>query len=277
MKKVIFGSLLALVATIGVVSCEKEEVYKNQDSVESESISKKFDFIGEEHNKGLDQIFNEVKKQKKLDKSFIRNEKKLNDLAVNTLKKYYSKNESLVVNNYTEKLITDCFNKADLSHLKSSEDEISLEDVYSKLSEDCISILEELNLISLNNESDIDVLIDQIIILENNALDVLEDEKELQLFLASTSVAKSTLTYWSENLDKWIELFGENQAHDKADPYYKTIAKSDVRGAIVGAGAAVYANVVIGAGQVAYGTAIAGASAGFSAEAAIEIFIDWLW
>ncbi|MGY4536267.1 hypothetical protein ACVW0P_000674 [Mucilaginibacter sp. UYNi724] len=112
-------------------------------------------------------------------------------------------------------------------------------------------------------------------------------ENELPLILVSTSIAKNTVEYWHDNIDKWNALLNDsklstqslkNNVDQAGGPGFswKSVGATDVA---TGAGAAVttwWLNVAGGpmSGQIAYGTAIASAAAGGSVANAIYQLIN---
>ena len=113
----------------------------------------------------------------------------------------------------------------------------------------------------------------QIIALEASAKTTLSED-ELPVILVSTSIAKSTIVYWHDNLDKWVSLLntGSNVSTQSlktnvADPGFswRNVGASDVAGGAAGAVTAWWLNIAAGPGQLAYGAAIGSAAAGASA------------
>ncbi len=219
-----------------------------------------FKFVGEEHNNGLVYIFDNLKllNQNNGDKSTLESV----DLTI-LIKKFAiefieSKNSTNIVNLETKKGIDLIHRIKTENQSKSSNTELNLypDSLKANFSTDLIILLDELDIVMKNENTDLSEAIEAIEKIEKKESIAKLSDMEKMIIFTSCSMAKSSLSYWSENYDKWKTLFGNNQK--KWWPDWKEIGLSDAGGAVLGAthlaisgtGAAMLAGGPAGDGQV---------------------------
>ena len=267
-------SILTLfITSLIFISCSNDN---NEIDNMSENLLSRVDLnkIGEEHNKGLDYVLNQIKNENK--KSFSR--RNINDF-------------NSLINEYSIKY-------AELKGLSTEESQlITIHDINiqfsARLSENN-EFSDELNsfLVQLESLSDSDKddwklsnYLTFLIDLETQAQNSSLSDDEKFIFLSGTSVAKHSLEYWSENVDEWADLF-ENENGNRTmsaqgfwDRFnWGAIGISDAGGAVSsaaglalsGTGAAMVAGGPagwIGIGLVVGASAIISSGTAFAAQA----------
>jgi len=173
-----------------------------------------YDQIGIEHNKGLDYVFESLKKQKQDGinpdelKTYLNivessSEEYINGSSYNVsaeqkviIKKGIS-NKSQAIKNYST------------ARIKSSDyiyNQI-LGDTDSLLIDNQRSSIKEILTVVVDQNLELEETLAQLSTIEKNASDKF-DESELPVILSVISVAKYSVTYWNENGDKWAQEFG---------------------------------------------------------------------
>ncbi len=263
-------NILKIVFIITFFSCKNEKVIEKSEKLVT---VKNIEFVGIEHNKMLDEIFNYLKKQNYVkNRNSITHVKALENFMINKIKSNikYSKESNDVAVKYTKNL----FNQFQYRNKLSNNNHLEL----SKIEKYYIKKLNQILSVDLKNPSVITKIKELERVIEK---DVQLDNKKLITLLSATSTAKYSYKYWSENSNKWIRLSSKRykkkpQVNSKTDPG-SDIVKADVGGAIGGASGAFAVNIIPGAGQVGYGGAIVGGAVAGSVGTAVVKFLDWVF
>lgn len=265
MKQISKLLLGLLVTMILFQSCEKDE-----NSLSTDINAKQLEFVGVEHNKMLNEVYEFIKNEnidKKTGKLKIENFL-ISKINSNT---EYSNQSNKIGIDYTKDVFSRKINLNSSLKLSSKKSSNSLADNY-------IDRLDQiLTNIDFNDNSVLMTInsIEQEIEQDEN----LTDENKITL-LSATQVSRYSYNYWSENWDNWLALVDVNKSsfNKRTKSAGGNIVKGDVAGAIGGAAGAWAVNVIPGAGQVAYGGAIIGAGvAGSVGVAVYELFDYFGW
>ncbi len=280
--------MLLLFSLIGFWGCEG---YDNIDIPNYEIYQK----IGIEHNNGLDYVFEELKKSdvSKIGLKSANLSEDIFEIAQNATKDFIAKTFDLSDENLSlvNLQIAKAFDKTSKNevNLKSANAHLYESKTEALLTDTQINFLDELNAIMSDNDHDLKSLQKRIISIENRAVNNLVEE-EYAVILAATSVAKYTLEYWSENLDKWSVLLSGNTATLQTMPRlksgnaeseeddnfsWKEVGKADVGGAVAAAAGSGVGYLVAG-GPVGW-KAWAGIVAGGAAAGSVGDAIEQLW
>lgn len=235
LKGKIILATLTILGIVAFIACQKEtniiENTKQTLTVED------FKFVGVEHNNGLDYIFDNLKLLNQNDG----NKSTIESIDITILIKKYaseyieSKNSNSIVNFETKKGIDLIHRIKTENQLKFANSELNLypDSLKANYSTGLIILLDELDIVMKNENTDLLEAIRAIEKIENNeSIDNLSDMEKMIIF-TSCSMAKSSLSYWNENYDKWKYLFGNNQKSWWPD--WKEIGLSDAGGAVIGA------------------------------------------
>lgn len=253
LKKSILAVLaikLMIVSLIVLNSCKKENVINKDNLYVSEADQKlinQYNESGDLHNLGLDQIFNSVA----LDTG--RNSNNLDTLirfySLSYLEKTFSQKNFEFYESQYNVYSNDVFftDKRDKSLDNSIEE--TVESNKNNISDNLENYFYDLDsLFEIENITPKE-LIKNILFLESKAIHLLKN-KDLSVFMNTTSIAKGSLNYWIENFDKWQELsskrtekVNDNKSKPKSkpkpyvDPYkdIKAVAAADAVGALEGA------------------------------------------
>ena len=248
MKKIVKLILPMFMVGLIIYSCTKENEINDIQTIDYEKI-------GKEHNLGLDFIFNELKNKKISIDSKGNN---FENLMIETKKSSTSFVEySELTSNLNSKNIINIFNEYDKLAVKdikyrrkgtksNSNPIIEMKDQV-ELTAFQIKFFDQLDNVISNLDLGLDLTIEKINEIEKNIL--LECPKGEQfLLLSSTSIAKNSLTYWNNNLEKWLNLLNEdpkNKTFSKTVTFskndwgwfsdtLKSMGKSDVVGGVIG-------------------------------------------
>ena len=284
MKKLIYGRLFFTLVGMIIVGCQKENTIQpnGRTNTSSESLSSYLKVAGEEHNRGLDYVYEQLKAEKVNLKS-IRNDKStVLRLSKNYTKQFLEKSEVTFV----KQNIENTTKEMDISFALVSKKENSssmrkngeTNKLWSYTIEDSLSFKQKELLTMLSNAVDDNSLDLQQI------LKVFEDVKiraktecsqeEYYVILAAIEIGKSSLTYWFNNHDKWIDLANEGQARQMATSFnWREVGKVDVAS---GVGAAAATGVVALFGPVGWGV-FAGATLGGAVGGSVTDIILQLW
>lgn len=247
----------------------------NEEKLNETSLSNvDVNFIGTLHNKGLDFVFNKIKKENK--NSFSK--KSISDfsLLVNQYLKEYVIENGLSQND--SKLILFYDNTIDiLSKTTEKENLMSNNSFSSELQ----NLLDALNDLSVSNKDnwEINDYLTYISDLENQANSSGLSDEEKFIFYTGTSVAKNSLKYWNDNITEWSQLFETTKGYKMSSKGFwdsfnwGAIGISDAAGAVGmaanlvlnGTGAAMAATGP--GGWVGIGLVVAASSIGSSATA----------
>lgn len=251
MKKFIKFIIPIFIITLIIYSCNKEN-----ETLETQTIN--YEKIGKEHNLGLEFIFNELKNKKI---SVDNKGDNFENLMIETKKSSVSFVENLeLTRNLNYKKTINIFNEYDKladkdikyrrKGTQSNNNPIIEMKNQVDLSELQIKFFGQLdNAISdLDIDLGLDLTIERIKEMEKNIK--LECPEEAQfLLLSSTSIAKNSLEYWNNNLEKWMNLLNENSKNKTFSKTVtfskfsdwgwfsdtlKSMGKSDVVGGVIG-------------------------------------------
>ncbi|MEI7596518.1 MAG: hypothetical protein WCK02_12275 [Bacteroidota bacterium] len=242
MKKVFYSILgLTIISAVIITSCKKESTQNSTDKIELKSqLVEKFKVVGEQHNLSLASVYNDMKSQE-IDLSS--KEKFANQFEI-SLNKFFSK--STLINNSNSTCIDykgKCkyYFKTQLTSKNKSGSSEEYNDSLinnSDFSANLKGLLLNLTKFPDNDNltiSQFNIFIDS---LNNVAVQILDNENELNIYFTASSVAKASFEYWANNLDNWVVMIGSN----KKDPasINNGVLGADVGGAVGGAiGAAV--------------------------------------
>ncbi len=258
-------------ASLLISSCTKnDEQQLNENSLSKVDVN----FIGKEHNKGLDFVLNKIKEDNK--NSFSR--RSISDFT--TLVEQYSKEYALEngLSQNDSELILFYDNTINTSSKTSKEGNLMENNSFSL---ELQSLLDDLNSLSASDKDDWEIndYLNYISDLENQANNSDLSDEEKFIFFSGSSVAKNSLEYWDNNIAEWTELF-EDTGGDRMsargfwDSFnWGAIGISDAAGAVGmaanlalnGTGAAMAATGP--GGWVGIGLVVAAASIGSSATA----------
>lgn len=204
--------VMAILYAICFLGCAKNNVIINKSSIEQD-----YNLIGQEHNKGLDFIFQDLKESlsKAKTKSTDDGSKFYTDIfdllensSVNFVKasNYGKVSETEGLYKITKILYSSTSLKSKSDHLSNELDSDSINYLTSKQK----YYLERYREIILSMRHDIDAVINNLNLLEEEIISNC-DSSELKPLLCATSVGKYSLQYWHENLYKWMALFSNNK------------------------------------------------------------------
>ena len=267
--KILKFSLLTAALGIGLWSCKKEEVTSTNPNNFAEPLAlmaSDYEIIGAKHNEGLEYVYDKLVEYKSSTNAPISKETTFS-LSANYVKEFMNdynmlEDERTLTNNIINtNLVENPIVINTQSKLYSNE---------SDLSDELKQKLDDLNIIISNSSLELNTIIQNIKNMENVSQTELTNE-ELHILYSATSVAKHSLTYWHDNMNKWKDLFDNN-----IESWYGNIGKADIAGAVAGAVYAVGANVIVGAGTVAYGGAIiGGAVTGSVFQGVYDLLSNW--
>lgn len=185
----------------------------NQDntSVENTLISDNFDFIGKDHNLGLDFVYDKIKES--LDnqsdttlKSAIDVHQIAEDATKEFMQRYKMSEEQKA---FACDQIKREFSSRNTKN-GSTSNQLYNEEIEEQLTQDAKQLFASLDTLIRNFRPDkLDETQKEIKRLEDMGKLSLLD-KELAVFFSASSVAKHTTVYWSENAKKWRELLNKN-------------------------------------------------------------------
>ncbi len=259
-----------------ISSCTKN----NDEQLLNENPLSKVDvnFIGKEHNKGLDYVLAKIKQD---NKNFSR--RSISEFS--TLVEQYSK-EYAIKNGLTQedsKLILFYDNTIHISSRTSEEENLM---VNSNFSPELQDLLDDLHSLSDSDKNDWEIsdFLNYISDLENQANNLGLSDEEKFIFFSGTTVAKNSLEYWNNNIAEWAELFEDSKGNRMSakslwDEFnWGAIGISDAAGAVgmaarlvvSGSGAAMAATGPggwVGIGLVVAAGAIGSSATAFAAQA----------
>lgn len=197
--------MIVFFASIIISSCKKNDEYQlNENALSKVDVN----FIGKEHNKGLDFILNKIKEDN--NNSFSR--KSISDFS--RLVEQYSKDYAIEngLSQNDSKLILFYDNTINNSS-RNSEQENLMEN--SSFSSELQSLLNDLNSLSDSDKDDwkITDYLTYISDLENQANNSGLSDEEKFIFFSGSSVAKNSLEYWNNNISEWAELFEDTEGN----------------------------------------------------------------
>lgn len=247
MKKLFLALMLVLTA----VSSFAQERYKPQD----------FAFVGQQHNQYLEDIYNywvsnNIKGPGIIDKT----QQYLNQRVAQSSMPAEAK--TIAIGNIEK-------NKRAFGTLKNLYPGVDPK----TLSAAEKSYLDQLYQIVIKEEIPVATMTQQVSSLETKiSNDMSLNNTQLAILFSATSTAKSSLSYWAGNSQKW-STYGGSQAAKAMGPG-DGVGAADVGGAVGAAVTTWMANAVPGAGQIAYGGAIVTGAVAASAAKAVENLIN---
>ncbi len=291
MKKIFSITILGLVI---LSSCSK----KSDELLQSNSTlitPKTMNFIGLEHNKGLDFIYQRLKNKS------LKSQGEVGTLGTSSVKNLGIEKNDLIefVQDATNLYVDDNYPQdptTSLAHqlissvctedfVSSSSSSLYNNQIVSGLTYNETQFLDALNVIVSDNDNSLASIISRIESLESTAYSFSDQEKYV-VFSASV-VAKNSLTYWHDNYSNWQNLFPPSMSNNSilsisnnknnyqvlGDVSWKTVGKADIAGAVGGAvrsGVAAFFGPV---GWGAFGASVIGTALGGSASAAV---LQWI-
>jgi hypothetical protein len=276
--KVLFSFLLTLVA----FSCNKSV---DTEFANKEQIQSYLEKVGQDHNKGLEFIFNQLASEKVKPKDF---NQLVNSIETDIDIFLRTGSQDFVRANYSNAKKYSLFSIQDLRQRKAINTRVSeSENLWNNSDNKSLTPKQKELLVALNDAINNESLglsetlsvFDQIRVRAKSEC----SEQEVFAVLAAVEVGVNSLAYWHENLDKWSYLIAEiegktvnGRTTKKLD--WKSVAKSDVSGAVGAAVGVGVAAVVSGPpGWAAGGAAVlAGAVGGSATDAVGQLLTDWL-
>ncbi len=234
-KLIIVGMLLFGITTF--ISCEKNKEVENSDSDNTAVISARI--IGNEHNDGLDYIFNALKEMDVKNNTELQDTIILMNIVIDSTISYMS--NSIYSDDFNAIIFAEIIEVLPFSTIKSINEHSILEYISAEvvLNDNQIGYITELDLIFDDSQFDLDIAVQKILDLDIRIVSNCEAE-EAELLLIMTSVAVNSLQYWDKNLLSWItEIAGDSLQlkSDDSDWMWGTLnnmGKSDVVGAGIG-------------------------------------------
>ena len=272
MKKSVLSILgVAIIIAIVFVSCMKNE----------EESAKQVDYsalkvAGNEHNKGLDYVYKELKTLKEKDEQNFKSTIDIYETVKNSTKDFL-KNNSEIVSTSNVDFALNCANDAfnwiesiynnskDLSN--SSEWYENVENSLSPKQKELLSLINE----AIDNQNlDLDAT---LLIMENvrNRANIELNENERYVIISAIEIGTNSMVYWSENIDEWANLFDNNKSIKAGWFNWKAVGGADIKGGVAGAVSGGITGGVAGAGTGALAGGL-GASAG---SVASQLWDHW--
>lgn len=282
--KTLIGLMLGLIA----LSCGNPASVDFDKNQELQTIFAK---VGQEHNNGLEFVFNQLSNEKLSPQNF------------NQLISSIERNSNLFLKTQTQEFIQSNYENAGLYS------SLALKDTRARKSRNA-RITESQNLWKDSDEDKLTVKQKELLSELNSAinnenlglaetLQVFEkirvraryecSEREFFAVIAAIEVGTNSLTYWHSNIQKWSKLIGSFESksangrvvsnkRQQSDFSWKSVGKADVSGAVGAAVGVGVAAVVTGPpGWAAGGAAVAGGAVGASAGDAVLQLLDSWW
>lgn len=276
MKKI---CLIAILIIAGLLVCNKQEI----PDTNKESLESYIKVAGEEHNKGLDYVFEQLKYAKENKQLNIQSSKNVLSVVESSLKEFLVNHNNQIIskNAYQPVEYANISIKAVGFSLRKSKSGDVNNTLWNSEIEDSLTVLQKELLTILGNAIDDDNLDynSTIEIFENVRKRVLSEFSENEQFylISAIEIGVHSLTYWHDNISKWVELLGDG-SNSKSWFSWKTVGKEDVKGVVAGATGVGVAALITGTPGWAVGSAVvAGATVGGSAASAIGQVLDYYW
>lgn len=291
--KFLFLAMLIGSMTILTASCEKDDIVTNSSVLKPNQFKydssglkpNQFEYVGLEHNKGLDYVYNGLKKELNTIDVDKLNRDELFEIVNKYSNEFYAKSE--ITKNYLSESI-----ELSEKHLNS----ISLYYKYHSPQENgedsyidsCITngrftdiqkslLFELINRVNSANElSEIQLIIKEI---NDKAIRLITDSSELAIIFIATNVMEYSCSYWAEHFDEWNNLFNNNKAAP-SDKWWswQTVGKADAVGAASGATTGAMLGVVAGGIGALPGAVLGGTVGGIGSsvgDAASQLWDHW--
>lgn len=262
-----------------------------------------FKIIGKEHNRILELTFVSLEKELLSDngsaKIMSKNGKYYSSkfstidevlkYAKSVIKKDISKNKSKYSkSDIVQKSINVSLNSVDeVFEMKTplmEDGKLYNKTLESELTSKVRFYLSSLNNILIDEDNSLGSLKERIHILETAISQANLNASEQAILYTATNTASSSLSYWNENYNNWVDTLplsidgfpprpeGTLNGGNKVS-VWKNVGKADIAGAIAGAVGAAVLNIAPGPGQVAYGSAIiSGAASASIYEGVMSVF-----
>lgn len=265
---------LLLIGSIFFLSCQKEEV-------DNKKVFFDYEQIGIEHNAGLNYIFEYLKNGDVNKDSKLKSSSDIFNLTKQATLSFAQISKITKGVDYSKLPLTfQSFNRSTLKSAGTNELVASISSEID-LSSNQKLFLNQLDEVMSNIKKGLQPTIEEIKKLELDIVNQCTNE-EAELLLSSTSVARYSLEYWTDNYEKWltelggIDIVGANTSQLKSgdwDWFCDTLGnmgKSDVVGAAIGAGAGALAG-----GVGAAPGAVAGACYSSAGRAIVALLDHW--
>lgn len=231
MKKISFIAIL-IMATL--FACNKEEITSPQPN-SNESLESYFKIAGEEHNKGLDYVYQQLRAAKESNQLNVKSRNNVFELVKKSTVDFIQNNQTeLFENNQTKgiKYANLEFNRIEQKYQNNTKG--SFDNLWAQEITDSLT-LKQKELLTVLNEAIKDESLDL-----DATLEVFEDirerattecsEVEYVIILAAIEVGTNSLIYWNSNFEKWKELLEAGQ--NKASWNWKRTGAADAAGAV---------------------------------------------
>lgn len=272
MKKLLFIFTL----TSLLISCDKTAL-TSQENINQKLNPKEFNIIGEQHNKGLEFVYNRLStnliNQGKLKITKTNSRATILQNILDEAEQYCAEyvDEYSIIHNDPTAYIAHLYNTQvfDGKAVISSTGNLYSDDISDKLVISQKNLLNELNTVMSDDDYNLSSLNSRIdnIEMRIQSLNLTVDE-QLVLYSA-TSVARHTLEYWNVNLEKWQTSLGDLEVVRTSGYNWKSIGKHDVAGAVSVAYSMSWANMFGPISTSAWIIGIGGGAIGASTYEAI--------
>jgi hypothetical protein len=280
--KRLFKALLSTVLTFLTFSCSETG---NSESNSKEQMQVYLVKAGQDHNKGLDFIFDQLSGETTTAKNFSQ---LINSIEGKTNMFLEKSSESVQYQNinlakkYASVSIKDVrLGRTRNARVKESDELWNFSDA-NKLTSKQKELLSTLNDAMTNDSLGLQETLNAFEIIRTKAKLECSD-KEAFVVLAAVEVGVNSLAYWHQNIDKWkalaAKIEGRNASGKTGSIFsWKSVAKSDVSGAVGAAVGVGVISVVSGPpGWAAGGGAVLGGAVGASATNAVDqLLASWL-
>jgi hypothetical protein len=278
-----------LLAGVFMQSCNTEDDIEF--TQEQKEVLKESSFIGKEHNRNMQKIFDQLNVKAKLKKTedfrFTKNnifqvfkaatEVVLEESATNDLDKKYIQDAS-------KRYFSD--RHSQIRTKSNSPDSFYSSIIEDKISKNLLNLVQSLIDISENQQLSIKAQKIKVDKLNQMAFSSLNKE-ELKIFLAGSSIACASFEYWHTNINDWKTLVlgaeiprlkGDyNETHNPYDHWLmEGMIEADIKGGVEGAIGGAAVGALLGAGAGAIPGAVASAVAG-SSLASIDQLASNIW
>ncbi len=287
MKKQKFYGVLLLLISISLTSCSEETQTESNSSTKLKSttiIAADLEPVGIMHNDLLEKLYsgyvNDVPNQGETKDYAI-------NLYTNELNKLDDTQNSIELGVKGMKWNMDNFIPNESSYI-TDQSFYKSDSIVNLLSENEKYYLDYLYEVVVNDSTEtVEKTIGNIQVIESLISNQNFSDEQLITLYSATNIAKYSLQYWNENLDKWSELdesYGTpimaGRVSRQAGRNFRLVAGADIAGGVSMAAYTWVVNSVPGAGQASYMGAIVGGAVCGSTLMAIGIigkkyFSDW--
>ncbi|MDO9261266.1 MAG: hypothetical protein Q7U08_04950 [Flavobacteriaceae bacterium] len=272
MKKI----LLLFTLTTLLISCEKPEL-TSQENINQKLNPKEFNIIGEQHNKGLEFVYNSLSanliNQGKLKITKTNSRATILQNILDEAEQYCAEyvDEYSIIHNDPTAYIAHLYNTQvfDGKPIISSTGNLYSDDISDKLVISQKNLLNELNIVMSDDDYNLSSLNSRIDNIEMRIPSFNLTVDEQLVLYSATSVARHTLEYWNVNLEKWQTSLGDLEVVRTIGYNWKSIGKHDVAGAVSVAYSMSWANMFGPISTSAWIIGIGGGAIGASTYEAI--------